>query len=271
MYSEIGEFIGRDIMYSSDFFKVVDGAKKKRDFFYDNSKAYIMAAALAGLFVGLAIILAYTVGAKFNEYHSPATKLIMGSVFCVALVLVMFSGAELFTGNNFVMIGGLLENEVTKKDVINIWCFSYLGNFIGSAVVALLFQFSGLNKGIVAEYIVEGALTKINVPFEQIIVRGILCNILVCIAVWCFIKMKEETSRIIVIFLCLLVFVTSGFEHSIANMSLFMIGLLGEASELMSIGGAIYNIFFATIGNIIGGALFVAFPYYVISKTKVKK
>ncbi|WP_436512704.1 hypothetical protein [Clostridium thermobutyricum] len=83
-------------MYSSDFFKVVDGAKKKRDFFYDNRKAYIMAAALAGLFVGLAIILAYTVGAKFNEYHSPATKLIMGSIF-----LCGFSTCNVFWSRTF--------------------------------------------------------------------------------------------------------------------------------------------------------------------------
>lgn len=258
-------------MYSADFFKVVEGSKKKRDFLLDNRNAYIMAAILAGIYVGLAIILAYTVGAKFNEAHSPATKLIMGTVFSVALILVMFAGAELFTGNNFVMTAGFLEKEVTKVDVLKIWGFSYLGNFIGSFIIALLFQLSGLNKGIVAEYMVEGALAKINVPIEQILVRGILCNILVCLAVWCYIKMKDETSKIIVIGLCLLVFVTSGFEHSIANMSLFMMGLFGEFKELMTASTAITNIVFATIGNIIGGAIFVAMPYYIISKTKVKK
>ncbi|WP_297633405.1 formate/nitrite transporter family protein [uncultured Clostridium sp.] len=258
-------------MYSADFFKVVEGAKKKRDFFHDNKKAYIMAAALAGMYVGLAIILAYTVGAKFNEAHSPATKLVMGIVFSVALVLVMFAGAELFTGNNFVMTAGFLEKEVTKLDVIKIWGFSYLGNFIGSFVVAILFQMSGLNKGIVGEYMVEGALSKINVPIDQILVRGILCNILVCLSVWCYIKMKDEGAKIIIIGLCLLVFVTSGFEHSIANMSLFMMGLFGDFKELMTVNSALTNIVFATIGNIIGGAVFVAMPYHLISKTKIKK
>ncbi|MGL5648506.1 MAG: formate/nitrite transporter family protein [Clostridium sp.] len=258
-------------MYSGDLYKVVEGSKKKRDFLEDNKKAYIMAAALAGLFVGVAIILAYTVGAKFNEHHSPATKLIMGLVFSTALVLVMFAGSELFTGNNFVMAVGCFEGQVTKKDVLKIWSFCYLGNLIGSIIIAVLFQLSGLNKGIVSEYIVEGAMSKINVPMEQILVRGILCNILVCLGVWCYIKMKDETAKILVITLCILVFITSGFEHSVANMSLFTMGLLGEHSSLMSLNGAVMNIVFATIGNIIGGALFVGYPYYLISKTKVVK
>ena len=103
---------------------------------------------------------------------------------------------------------------------------------------------------------------------ENLFFRSIFCNMLVCIAIWCTFRCEEETSKIIMIFWCLFVFITAGFEHSIANMTLLTIGLLSPFSEAVSVGGYLYNILFVTLGNMVGGILFIAIPYYIISKKK---
>ena len=110
---------------------------------------------------------------------------------------------------------------------------------------------------------IKTAEIKISLPPEQLFIRGIFCNILVCLAVWCTFRLKTETSKLIMIFWCLFAFVTSGFEHSIANMSLLVIG------ATITVAGSLYNLFFVTLGNILGGVL-LGVTYHYISNKKVE-
>ncbi|MEG1003426.1 formate/nitrite transporter family protein [Clostridium sp.] len=254
-------------MYGEDFSKVILMAKKKRNFLKDNKLGYLLSAMLAGLFVGFGIMLAFTVGGTLNEASSPYTKIIIGLSFSVALALVIFAGAELFTSSSFVMASGVLGGEVSLKDLIKVWFFCYFGNFMGAILGVGLYYSSGLWKGTSGEYMAYSAMKKIDASYSELFIRGILCNILVCLAVWCTIRMKEETGKILVMTLCIYVFVTTGFEHSIANMTLLTIGYVVPYGAV-TLSGILYNLFFVTLGNIVGGVLFVAVPYYLISKNR---
>ncbi|MDZ5000840.1 nitrite transporter NirC, partial [Clostridium perfringens] len=170
-----------------------------------------------------------------NSANSPATKIVMGLSFGVALSLVIFAGSELFTGNNFVMTVGALNKSVSWGDTIKIWIVSFIGNLTGSILAGSLFFMAGLASGPVGEFIAKTSATKMSLPASDLFFRGILCNILVCLAVWCSFKCKEETAKLIMIFWCLFVFITAGFEHSVANMTLLSIGLLSPAGAAVSI------------------------------------
>ena len=116
---------------------------------------------------------------------------------------------------------------------------------------------------------IKTAEIKISLPPEQLFIRGIFCNILVCLAVWCTFRLKTETSKLIMIFWCLFAFVTSGFEHSIANMSLLVIGVILTKGATITVAGSLYNLFFVTLGNILGGVL-LGVTYHYIANKKVE-
>jgi nitrite transporter len=255
-------------MYSEEFNKVASAAKAKVELLKNNRLGYFISSMLAGIYVGLGIMLIFTIGGLLNSANSPATKIVMGLSFGVALSLVIFAGSELFTGNNFVMTVGALNKSVSWGDTIKIWIVSFIGNLTGSILAGSLFFMAGLASGPVGEFIAKTSATKMSLPASDLFFRGILCNILVCLAVWCSFKCKEETAKLIMIFWCLFVFITAGFEHSVANMTLLTIGLLSPAGAAVSIGGYAYNIAMVTLGNMVGGAVFMAIPYYIISRKK---
>lgn len=246
--------------------KISNAALSKSNLLKRSKSKYLVSSALAGVFVGLGVILIFTIGGVLNAANSPYTKIIMGISFGVALSLVVMAGSELFTGNNMVMTIGSLEKKVSLREVVKVWMFCFLGNLIGSVLISILYAYSGLATGPVAEFIVKTSIAKITAPILELFIRGILCNILVCLAIWCSFKLKEETSKLIMIFWCLFVFITSGFEHSVANMSLLAIGLLIPHPASITIGGYVYNLLTVTIGNMVGGIVFVALAYWYISK-----
>ncbi len=139
--------------------------------------------------------------------------------------------------------------------MISIWTFSYLGNFIGSLFAAMLFVYAGLAMGDTAAYIEKNGNGQDDCRICGAFMRGILCNLLVCLAVWCNYKLKTEIAKLAMIFSCIFPFITSGFEHSIANMTLFSLALMVPHGDLVSMSGAIANLIPVTIGNIIGGAI----------------
>jgi len=248
--------------------KVCNSAIAKLNLLNKSKLRYLISSALAGAFVGIGIILIFTIGGNLAAVNSPVTKLVMGLSFGIALSLVLMAGSELFTGNNMIFSISTMEKKTSIKDTSRIWIFSFIGNLIGSAVLALLYAYSGLTKGVVGDFILKTAALKMHTPFLQLFIRGILCNILVCLAVWCFIKLKEETSKLIMIFWCLFAFITSGFEHSIANMTLLSIALFIPHSNQVTLGGFMYNLSAVTLGNIVGGALFVGIAYWIVLKEK---
>ena len=219
----------------------------------------------------LAFLLAFTAGGMLKEGGVPGVKFIMGGCFGVALSLVLMAGAELFTGSNFVMAVGMFQKKVTFQDSVTVWVTCWLGNLAGSVLVAGMYSLTGLCTGSVQAIMADTTAMKMSVEPLPLFMRAILCNILVCLAVWCGIKMKTETGKLIMTFWCLITFFTAGFEHSVANMSLMMIGLLNPAQYDISIGGYAYNLAVVTIGNMVGGILFLAVPYFLIGKEKAAK
>ncbi|MFD0619780.1 formate/nitrite transporter family protein [Paenibacillus sp. GCM10027629] len=229
---------------------------------------YLTSSMLAGLFVGLGIILIFTIGGLLSPAHVPSTKIIMGISFGIALSLVIMAGGELFTGNNFILTVSTLEKKTTWLETMKIWFYSYIGNFAGSMLVAAIFVGTGLATGGVADFINTVAGAKMNAPFLELFMRGILCNTLVCLAIWCSMKLKEETAKLIMIFWCLFAFITSGFEHSVANMTLLSISLFIPHPETVSWAGMAANLVPVTLGNIVGGMLFVGIAYWYIAREK---
>ncbi len=193
----------------------------------------------------------------------------MAVSFAAALSLVVMAGAELFTGNNFVMASAAYAGEVKWADVVKLWVVCYIGNLVGSLLAAVMFHFTGLATGAVGEVIATVAAAKMGGTALALFMKGIFCNVLVCLAVWCCTKMKTESGKLVMIFWCIFVFVFCGFEHSVANMTIMASGLLDPNGVAgLSIGGYVYNLVIVTIGNMIGGAILVAGPYYLIQKSK---
>lgn len=255
-------------MYSEEINKLSDAAVKKDKLFKKGKMKYVVSSALAGMFIGLAYVFIFTIGGMLYAGHSPAAKIIMGASFGVGLSLVLVCGSELFTSNVLIMPLGAVKKKVNWKSVWNICFISYIGNFIGSVLIAAIFVGSGLAQGDTAEFILKGAAGKMAPTFMQLFFRGIMCNIMVCLAVWSYYKLKDETAKLIMIFWCLYAFITAGFEHSIANMTLFSIALMIPHKANISVGAYVHNLTAVTLGNFVGGAIFIGLSYWYISKEK---
>lgn len=256
-------------MFNELLKKLGDAAVKKSNFSKKAKPEYMMASAFAGFYVGLGILLIMTIGGLLSNASSPFTKIVMGASFGVALSLVIMAGSELFTGNNLIMMSGALDKRVTFGDATRVWTMSYIGNFIGSAVVGGLFVMTGLTKGLAGDFILKVSAAKMGGAFMPLLAKGILCNILVCLAVTCCIKMKSESGKLIMIWWCLFAFITAGFEHSIANMTIFAISLFMPHPETVTVMGMLNNLIPVTIGNFIGGALMLGGSLYFVGKKEI--
>jgi nitrite transporter NirC len=253
-------------MYSDEFTAAAGAAKAKTGLLEKNPAGYFLASMLAGAYVGLAILFIFSIGGQLGG--AAHTKTLMGACFGIALSLVVMAGSELFTGNNLVMIAGLCRKTVKAGQALKLLLVCYIGNWLGSALIAAIFFGTGLGLGPVGEFIAASAAAKMNTPPLELLMRGILCNALVCLAVWCGYRLKSESAKLVMIFWCVFAFITSGYEHSVANMTLLTAALLAPYGAAVSVYGYFYNIFIVTFGNIIGGVLLVALPYAVISKKK---
>jgi nitrite transporter NirC len=253
-------------MYSEDFAAAAGAARTKTEFMAKNPAGYFLASTLAGVFVGLAILFIFSIGGQLAG--AAHTKTVMGACFGIALSLVVMAGAELFTGNNLVMTAGLFHKTVNAGQALKLLLLCYIGNWIGSALVAALFFGTGLGAGPVGEFIAASAAAKMNAPPMQLFMRGVLCNALVCLGVWCCYRCKSEAAKLVMIFWCVFAFITSGYEHSVANMTLLTSALFAPFDADISIFGYFYNIITVTLGNMLGGVALVALPYAAISHKK---
>ena len=231
-------------------------------------RQYLVLSALAGAYVGLGIVLIFAIGAPLQAAGSGATKAVMGASFGVALTLVIFAGSELFTGNNLVMTVGALSRTVSAGALAKVWALSFIGNLAGSALLALATAASGvLGKAPAKEFVLGIVAAKMSAPALDLFFRGVLCNMLVCLAVWMGMRAKDETARLVLIFWCLFAFIGAGFEHSVANMTLLALGLfLPHDPALVSWAGFARNLLLVTMGNVVGGALLIALPYWYVAQ-----
>lgn len=225
---------------------------------------YLALAMLAGAYVGFGVILSFSVAAPLNAAGSPFVRLVMGASFGIALSLVVFAGAELFTGNNLIMAVGLLRRRVSASALGVVWLVSFGGNLAGALALAWLVARSGvLGGGAGAEFVQKTAATKMHLPVGELFFRGVLCNWLVCLAVWSAMRAQSEGAKLAMIWWCLFAFVGAGFEHSVANMTLLTLGLLQSHGPDVSLAGFAHNLVPVTLGNIAGGALFVGGAYWL--------
>lgn len=226
---------------------------------------YLILSMMAGAYVGVAVLLLVTIGGAVGA--SPYKGVMFGVSFGVALSLVMMTGAELFTGANMIMVIGALEKKVTWLDTAKVWIACYMGNFMGSFLLGWMYIQSGLAKGATGNFILYLAEKKAHTAFMPLFFRGILCNILVCVAVYICIRLKDDTAKLIMIFWCLFVFITAGFEHSVANMTTFSMALLIPHSSV-TVVGMLHNLIPVTLGNIVGGGFFMGAGYWFVGNKK---
>lgn len=251
-------------MYTETIDHYVALAAKKTSALRNNPAAFLTAAAMAGAYVGLGIILMLSTAATLDP---SVQKLVMGATFGVALTLVVFAGSELFTGHTMYMVFGWLGERTTLGDLARVWTAVWVGNLAGAFGLAVIFVAGGggelLHGG--QPLLMKIAAYKMNSSPVELLARGILCNWLVCLSLWMSSRTKSDAAKCILIFWCLLAFIASGFEHSVANMTLFSIALLGEHPETISFAGMVYNLFWVTIGNSLAGALLMAGGYWLAS------
>ena len=229
----------------------------------------IILGILAGAFIAFGAQLATRLGAKIAD--PGIATLVFGSVFSVGLMLVVIAGAELFTGNN-LMFMSVLGGHAKISSMLYKWLVVYIANFIGSMLIVWMMLKTGLVAGVVADKAVAIAQAKVHLPFGAAFFRAILCNWLVCLAVWMALAAHDITGKIWGIFFPIMAFVASGFEHSIANMYFIPIGMFLDKTHSVTWGGFFHNIIPVTLGNIIGGAFFVSTIYYLVyMKCKVEK
>jgi nitrite transporter len=226
--------------------------------------SHLVRSMLAGMYVGAAIVLIFTIGGSLSATSPGAVRLLMGVCFGGALTIVIFAGSELFTGSNLVLTLGVLTKRASMRDLWSNWVWTWIGNLLGSVLLAWMVIQSGLFDADPIKSFVLGLVDKkMNLPPDQLILRAILANWLVCLGVWMAVRIKSETARVLMIWWCMFTFITSGYEHSIANMCGLMLGLLLPHSQGITWTGYWYNLGLATFGNIIGGAFFVAGMYWL--------
>jgi len=232
----------------------------------------LLLGIMAGIFIGIgsALFTVVTQGIMNGADVGYAT-LVGGIVFSVGLMLVVFAGSELFTGNNLIFISTLAK-KTTIKGLLRNWVFVYIGNFIGSLILVFLMYHSGLLSGAVGERALAIANFKVSLTFTQVLIRGILANFLVCLAIALASADVHEIGKIFGILFPIMAFVALGYEHSVANMYFLPAGIMLGKSALLN-WGAIFtrNLIPATIGNIIGGSLLVGAVYWFIYIRKNKR
>ena len=228
----------------------------------------LILGALAGAFIALA-----GVGATLGGIYGG--KLAAACIFPAGLAMVVVAGSELFTGNN-LMVVALLDRKIGFWGLLKNWAFVFLGNLIGASLVALFVILSGVMDSAI-DTVIATAEVKVSMDFFEAMFRGVLCNFLVCIAVWMSFSAKTVTGKIVAVFFPVMLFVLCGFEHSVANMYYVPAGIF---SKMLGFGGGegltvanmwLNNLIPVTIGNIIGGAFFVGGGYYLALKRVPKK
>jgi nitrite transporter NirC len=226
---------------------------------------FFISSMLAGAYVGLGIILIFSVGSNLDPGIRP---LAMGASFAIALTLVIFAGSDLFTGHTMFMTLGWLQRTISGRDLGASWAMTWIGNLAGCLVLGMLFVAGG--GGVVlssqSHLMINVAAAKMNAPALELFARGILCNWLVCLAIWTSARMTNDTAKCIAIFWCLYAFIASGFEHSIANMTIFAIALFAEHPPTVTWAGMGWNLLWVSLGNIVSGAGIVGLGYWTASR-----
>ncbi len=232
----------------------------------------VMLGVLAGAFIGLGALY-YVIVAADPGLGFAAKRVLGGVVFSLGLVLVIVAGAELFTGNNLLAMAWA-DGRISTRELLRNWAIVCASNFVGAAGLAVIVFLSGhteMNGGLVAQQYLKIASAKCSLPPLRAFFNGVLCNVLVCLAVWLATAGRSVVDRIFAIVLPISAFVAAGFEHSIANMYIVPLGMMLEsagvtAPDVTPFGwsGLLHNLVPVICGNLVGGSVLVGLIYHVI-------
>jgi len=236
-------------------------------------------AILAGSFIAFGAIFYTLVMHDAGAIPTGIMRVIGGFVFCLGLILVVVAGAELFTGNNLIVMA-YVDGKVSLKQLLSNWSIVFTGNFIGAVGIVLFIYLSGhwqIGGGELGAKAIAIATGKVNLTWMEAFIRGVLCNILVCLAVWLCFAGRTVVDKILAILFPVTAFVAMGFEHSVANMYFISAGLVAKNQtefatlvttmnlENLTLAGFLFdNLLPVTLGNIIGGSVFVGLFYWFI-------
>lgn len=230
----------------------------------------VVLGIFAGMFIGFAGIASNV--ASTTVANPSVSRLVSACVFPAGLAMVLIAGSELFTGNNLIIIA-VLEKKVKVWEMLKNWFFVFLGNTIGTMMVAGMVVYGGtpeLFDGALADKMVASAVSRVNQSFSEAFIRGILCNILVCIAVWAAFAAKTVSGKLLMSFWPIMLFVLCGFEHSVADIYFGVAGILtateyGVAADGLTWGTfLLHNLLPVTLGNIVGGSGIVGAGYWFL-------
>jgi nitrite transporter NirC len=229
---------------------------------------YLVSSALAGAYIGVAVVLLLAITGPLSAAQSPWTKLVQGLVFGIALTLVVFAGGELSTGNMMTMVQGVFVRRRGAGAGLAVIVGSFAGNLLGSVVFAWLIHESGIlqagatpgHAAPAAALLAATVKAKTAESAAMLFFRGVLCNFLVCLAVWTAARTKSDGAKLTLIFWCLLAFIGSGFEHVVANMTVFSLGLFEDVPGA-TFGAFAVNLVLVGLGNLVGGGVLVGAGY----------
>ncbi|KKB63169.1 nitrite transporter NirC [Robbsia andropogonis] len=249
-------------MYAETIDKFAKTGADKVALIARNPLAYLIGAAMAGVYIGFGDILMFSVGVHVDPAY---VHLVMGGVFACALTFCVFAGSELFTGTAMYMPIAMLRRQASLGGVLAVWMVCWIGNLVGAVLLAAILHTAGggvlLTDGATGFY--KAVTLKMSAPGSVLFAKGVLCNWLVCLAVWMAARTSSDAAKLGVIFWAIFAFVASGFEHSVANMFIFALALMGDHPIDVTLGGAIHNELFVTLGNLVGGAIFMGAGYWL--------
>src|SRR5690625_890466 len=247
--------------------KVEQLALKRLHVFQESSFIYLLRAMLASMFIGFGVIVAFKTGNFFYVEQSPFAYPMAAVTFGAAIILISYGGGDLFTGDTFYYTYAGLRKKMRWSDVGKLWTYSYVGNIIGALAFAALIYATGLFDDVMVNgFLLDVAKSKTELPTSELFFRAILCNWLVCLAFFVPMSIKGDGAKLFTMMLFVFCFFISGYEHSIANMCTFAVSLVINQPDSVTIGGIIHNLIPVTIGNLIGGGIFMAWMYYYANK-----
>lgn len=249
-------------MYADSIDKFAKAGASRVALILRSPVAFLIGAAMAGAYIGFGDILMFSVGSHVDPAY---VHLVMGAVFACALTIVVFAGSDLFTGTAMYMPLALLRGETGAGGVVLVWVVCWVGNLIGSVILAALLHAAGggvlLTDG--APVFFKAVEAKMAAPGLALFSKGLLCNWLVCLAIWMASRTNNDGAKLGLIFWPVFAFVASGFEHSVANMFVFALALMADHPAEITLAGAVHNEVFVTLGNLAGGAIFMALGYWL--------
>lgn len=242
--------------------KAADSGLRKVTLLQTDPRRYMVRSILAGMYLAIVVFVYWSLA--HNLHDTSFGKVIASAFFGVGLTIIVFTNAELFTSNNMYLAVSSAEGHTSWVETGILWAVCYFGNLVGSLVIAGLLYAAGSLGDLPADHaLYSGAVHKAHQAAGVIFVKGILANWVVCLAVRLALRCKEDLAKIAVMILVVFIFLYLGFEHSIANMGTFSMSLLGHGE--LTVSDALFNLTFSTLGNIVGGALFLGLPFAYIN------